>query len=113
MTRLCLSCHDGTVALDSFSGMTGNTFISGNALVGTDLSDDHPVSVKWKHQNSLPSCRNCHDVHGNMYSSPLPFYDGYVECATCHDVHNGTPGNGHLLRMTMAGSQLCLHCHGK
>jgi len=119
VTRLCLSCHDGTVALDSFSGMTGNAFITGNAKIGTDLSDDHPVSIKWKHQNRdpnrrLPNCFNCHKRGGwRPITSELPFYDGYVECATCHDVHNGTPGNGHLLRMTMAGSKLCLHCHKK
>ncbi len=112
VTKLCLSCHDGTVALDSFGGMRGSTFVSGDARIGTDLSDDHPVSIKWKHQNSMPSCNNCHDTHGNMYSSVLPFFDGYVECATCHDVHNGT-GYSHMLRKTLAGSQLCLHCHGK
>ncbi len=113
VTKLCLSCHDGTVALDSFGGMTGNTFISGEAKIGTDLSNDHPVSIKWKHQNSLPSCNNCHDVHGKPYSSILPFFDGYVECATCHDPHNGTPANGHMLRMDNSGSKLCLYCHGK
>jgi len=43
--KLCLSCHDGTVALDNFGGTTGGTnFISGGALIGTDLSNDHPVS---------------------------------------------------------------------
>lgn len=45
VSKLCLSCHDGTVALDSFGGATGSNFISGSALVGTDLSDDHPVSI--------------------------------------------------------------------
>ncbi len=119
VTRLCLSCHDGTVALDSFGGMTGNTFISGDANLGTNLSDDHPVSIKWKHQNrnparQLPNCFNCHKRGGwRPITSELPFFDGYVECATCHDPHNGTSGYGHLLRKTLAGSRLCLHCHRK
>lgn len=44
-TRLCLSCHDGTVALDSFGGKTGSTFISSTANLGNDLRNDHPVGL--------------------------------------------------------------------
>jgi len=43
-----------------------------------------------------------------------------VECSSCHDVHNtfavDKPANkpsNYLLKMTMAGSQLCLACHNK
>lgn len=43
VTRLCLSCHDGTVALDSFGGFTGGSFAPGKRNLGTDLSNDHPV----------------------------------------------------------------------
>jgi predicted CXXCH cytochrome family protein len=61
-TRLCLSCHDGTVALDSFMGKNGASdgkFIGdadgqhgaptanlGNGAVANDLSNDHPVGYK-------------------------------------------------------------------
>ena len=45
ISKLCLSCHDGTVALDNFGGTTtGTSFVTGNDLIGTDLTDDHPVS---------------------------------------------------------------------
>ena len=40
----CLSCHDGTVAIDAFGGNTGTTFMTGGDKLGTDLSNDHPVS---------------------------------------------------------------------
>ena len=49
ISRLCLSCHDGTVALDSFGGVNkpaegvGSNTIAGKYKIGTDLSDDHPV----------------------------------------------------------------------
>jgi predicted CXXCH cytochrome family protein len=61
-SRLCLSCHDGTVALDSFMGKNGTSdgkFIGdadgqhgaatanlGNGAVANDLSNDHPVGYK-------------------------------------------------------------------
>ena len=49
---LCLSCHDGTIALGEVSSeavpipMAGGvtTIPSGPGRLGTDLSDDHPVS---------------------------------------------------------------------
>ncbi len=58
-SRLCLSCHDGTVALGSVVN-TGNTLSSltlintapggvmpeGVNNVGTDLSGDHPISIE-------------------------------------------------------------------
>lgn len=55
VSRLCLGCHDGTVALDAFgmdpsgSGarFAGTTpFTSGAvANLGTDFRDDHPVGI--------------------------------------------------------------------
>ncbi|MFC1761379.1 cytochrome c3 family protein [Planctomycetota bacterium] len=114
-SKLCLSCHDGTVELESFGGNTGSNFIGDTANLSTDLSDDHPISIEWLHQTvtsgSSGSCAQCHGMmHGNPYTSKLPFFDGYVECASCHDVHN-TSGYDGLLRMSNAGSALCLYCH--
>jgi len=113
VSKLCLSCHDGTVALDSFGGSIGGTFITGDALIGTDLSNDHPVSIRWDH-SSLDGGGTCSNCHWDM---PLPFFgtlpDVTVECATCHDPHNNGVGGTNLLRMTTAGSALCLHCHEK
>src|SRR5215831_16766295 len=51
-SRLCLSCHDGTVALGMVSSRTTTiqmlggvtTMPAGAANLGTDLSGDHPIS---------------------------------------------------------------------
>ena len=51
-SKLCLSCHDGTIALGSvlsrpspitFAG-GGDRIPPGSTNLGTDLSDDHPIS---------------------------------------------------------------------
>ncbi len=114
ISKLCLSCHDGTLALDSFGGNLGSNYISGEYNVGTDLSDDHPISIYWSHQNDLQSlgCVQCHNPRPSDTNSDLPFFDRYIECATCHDVHAGTSYDK-LLRKTLQGSELCLYCHGK
>lgn len=113
MSRLCLSCHDGTVAVDSYATNIGNHYITGDALISTDLSNDHPIGIKWEHQGGNVSCFNCHDVTpgGDLFSSELPFYeDARIECMTCHEPHNkeNIPG---MLRISNTGSALCLHCH--
>ncbi len=123
---ICLSCHDGTIALDSFGGNTGGgEYISGTKLIGTDLSNDHPIGVEWIHQiisfDDTPSevCTGCHGspviVPVDPENMPIPFFmnvDGSarVECASCHDIHN-TSDNDFLLRKHNGGSALCKHCH--
>ena len=106
---LCLSCHDGTVALDSFGGVVGGTTISGPALLGTDLTNDHPINV------DLSIATPQYDTVANAQGKGVTFgTGGIVNCASCHDVHNngGVAGSG-LLRVTTTGSQLCLACHLK
>lgn len=111
-SKSCLSCHDGTVAMDSFGGTAGTRFMSGAALVGTDLSNDHPIGITMYHEAGL-NCQTCHQQHPSRFVSVLPFYDGKVECATCHDPHNGGAGGVKMLRKPNTGSLLCLHCHAK
>lgn len=58
-SRLCMGCHDGTVAVDSFAGAPGTGGgVMGVAAgttaamnLGTDLSKDHPVGIDAKYTN--------------------------------------------------------------
>jgi predicted CXXCH cytochrome family protein len=116
-SKLCLSCHDGVVALGSFGGQSGSTHMTGSARVGTDLSNDHPIGIRWEHQTGWVSCSNCHDLHGGgpaLLGSVLPFYssnDRYrIECPTCHEPHNNS-NHTYMLRKTLINSAICFHCH--
>jgi predicted CXXCH cytochrome family protein len=115
-SKLCLSCHDGTVATDSYGSHGGTQFLSGTSNLGTDLSNDHPISIYWDHQtlNGAVPCSNCHAFHGSLAYN-LPFYNRYLECATCHEPHDKYPAysNGKMLRKQLGQSAICLHCHGK
>jgi len=119
VSKACLSCHDGTVALDSFGGTTGGTTISGTANFGTDLTNDHPVSFTYNDTLAttdgglhLPTTTN--SGLGSTIATDMLFGTGntQVECASCHDVHNAA-GLPSLLLKTNAGSALCLTCHAK
>jgi len=118
-SKLCLSCHDGTVALENFGGITtGTTFITGSALVGGggDLSRDHPISFIYNDalavaDGGLSAPTTTNSGLGGTIDEDL-LYANRMECASCHDVHNKY-GHSHLLIMSNAGSALCLTCHTK
>ena len=124
VSKLCLSCHDGTVAIDAFGG-TGDTGGAGNHLIGegrnigTDLSNDHPVSFTYDsalvaedgglfEPATTPS--NVVDSTGTIETDML--FAGRMECASCHDVHNKYDIR-RLLKVDNSGSALCLTCHDK
>ena len=113
-TKLCLSCHDGTVALDSFGGSTGSTMIPGNASLGTDLSDDHPVSIVYDdtlaaQDGGLHPPSSTGSGLGRSIDPDL-LKDHQLECSSCHDVHNGT-GQAKLPAMSNLRRARSLPCH--
>ena len=109
ISLLCLSCHDGTVALDNFGGnLAGANFIPGSRNVGTDLTNDHPVSFTY--DAALAATDG--ELADPSTITPLVLFGGQLECGTCHDVH-GVGGVSALLRTTNAASALCLTCHLK
>lgn len=116
-SKLCLSCHDGTVAVDNFGGETGGTHIlTGRTLIGTDLSDDHPLSFVYdaalsSADGGLFDPTNTNSGLGGTINQDM-LIDSKVQCASCHDVHNGS-GVAKLLRKSNSGSDLCLTCHNK
>jgi predicted CXXCH cytochrome family protein len=120
-SKLCLSCHDGTVALENFGGIsTGTTYISATNKVGgttgNNLSTEHPISFDYTDalatlDGGLNPPTTTNSGLGGTISSNLLFANK-MECASCHDVHNKY-NVSHLLRMSNTNSQLCLICHKK
>jgi predicted CXXCH cytochrome family protein len=136
----CLSCHDGTIAFDALRNLPGPggfsdnptsagwTFVGaapGNKMpagvtnLGTDLTNDHPISMIYSSAKSPSSTSGVND-HATGFKEPDPtgqfpngvrLYAGKVQCASCHDPHRSdTPT---FLRVSNAGSALCLTCHRK
>jgi predicted CXXCH cytochrome family protein len=113
-SRLCLSCHDGTIALSQTYNSRnapggGAIFISASdrGYLGTDLSDDHPISFPY--DSGLAARKGqLHDP--STVSLTLPLEHGRnMQCTTCHDPHDDQFGK--FLRMDNRGSQMCMSCH--
>jgi hypothetical protein len=127
-TLLCLSCHDGTVAVDSFGGAIGSTFISGPSNLGTDLSNDHPISFTYDTALATadgglwdPVTTNVTIGSGGFSKTGtiqnVMLQNDQLQCASCHDVHNdfvaGGIGGDPLLLISKLSSEICLTCHNK
>jgi predicted CXXCH cytochrome family protein len=116
ISKSCLSCHDGTVALDSFGRVAGGEFVNARKLIGTDLSNDHPISFTYdgalaRADGELYDPTATDSGLGGTIDKDL-LSNHKIECTSCHDVHN-TSGAPRLLVKSNAGSQLCLTCHKK
>jgi len=122
-SMLCMSCHDGTVSVLSMYNppntgtptpvaiggrINASGLIIGNANLGTDLSDDHPVNFAY--DAALVGADGELQPVATVTAAGL-LIGTQVQCASCHDVHNNT--NAPFLRYTNAGSALCLQCHIK
>lgn len=120
-SRLCLSCHDGTVAVDSYGGRQGTIPLAGDLAVGADeLNNDHPVSFLYDDQLAqadgelFPPSSTPSGLGGTIQHDLL--IGGNLECSSCHDVHNGPAAaavGDSLLVVSQIQSRLCLTCHNK
>jgi predicted CXXCH cytochrome family protein len=113
-SRVCLSCHDGTLALFNYggtvlssgAGSTSHTLtLTGTANLSTDLRNDHPISFPYP-ENSLNFA-----VPSSLTGPVKLDGDGYLQCTSCHNPHDNEFGK--FLVMDNAGptSPLCVTCH--
>ncbi len=120
-SKLCLSCHDGTIALGStvasgrieMAGGITTMPSSSDAFVGRDLSGDHPVSftvtdhlVTTNNAKGDVSLRSATE----MRNHPLVRLDreSRIQCTTCHDPHRDPYGD---FLLTSKPGELCIACH--
>jgi predicted CXXCH cytochrome family protein len=129
-SRLCLSCHDGTIGIGSVNNLgaqsatinmqgagPGGVMPPGNTLIGTNLTNDHPVSFLF---NDSLTTADGELVSPSVLTGPIRLYEGAspgvrdsVQCTTCHDPHlTLTPK---FLKKPLTGrtDNLCLTCHVK
>jgi predicted CXXCH cytochrome family protein len=113
-TLLCLSCHDGTIALDNYGGLTGGTnFIDAEARIGdgSTLAGNHPVSIPYTSSligTELKTVASVEATNLRLYGNPG---SERIQCGSCHDVHNKQAVTTQFLRESR--NSLCVGCHDK
>ncbi len=116
-SSLCLSCHDGTVAVGQTAAYgkitTVGSWIPGDTF-GQDLSSSHPFSLVTPIKDtadlqvSLTTQGKTADPLGKVN-----LINGNVECTSCHDPHKQSIdiiAQNFLVRDGSNG-QICLACH--
>jgi predicted CXXCH cytochrome family protein len=131
VSLLCMSCHDGTVGVNSLGNPSNDiganpTMGSGHELdasgrivasrgsnMGTSLSNDHPVNFTFSAALATADGGLVTPVSTSYVDAAhtVPLFAGKVQCASCHDPHDNS--NVPFLTKTNTGSQLCLTCHRK
>ncbi len=112
-SKLCLSCHDGTIAPGLVLNrpqpipMSHPILPTGRANLTNDLSDDHPIGLRYDRQltNRDRQLREPASVDRRIHLGGR----GELECTACHDPHNNEFGD--FLRVPLRDGALCNACH--
>jgi predicted CXXCH cytochrome family protein len=128
---LCLSCHDGSVAVNSYGNgaqpasaqSTGSTKIGSGYVIGQDgvLQNHHPIgfsygavaAVDTEIRVATTPLGSAGTIANHLYASAAAGAVDTMECGTCHSVHNTGNTGESLLWRSDANSALCLTCHAK
>lgn len=124
VSKLCLSCHDGTVAVNSY-GVNGfskpavaGKMVSGRFLIGTNLSNHHPIGFDYNAVAAVDdeiydssAALGGSNPYGLVINDLL--WNGKMECSSCHDVHNTKNEGQKFTWVEDYQSALCLTCHKK
>jgi predicted CXXCH cytochrome family protein len=117
-STLCLSCHDGTVAVGTttpWGQVPMSQSLSGTpADLGTNLSTTHPFSF-------VTPLQSAPDLWPSLSASPpstqdttgvVQLINGNVECGSCHNPHvQNIDSSGDFLAIDNSQSALCNACH--
>lgn len=120
-TKLCLSCHDGTIAVGAVLGQSrpismqnvgaeGEIPANRRSHIGTDLSATHPVSIPYK-QSAALSVGHLRWPPFDPENEVGPDADGYVQCTSCHDPHDDSKSERYPFWRKATFDEVCLTCH--
>lgn len=113
-SKLCLSCHDGTVAvgLTVTQGLIPTTgSMAATDVLGSNLTGSHPVSMTPGDDGALAA--TLFTPPASTKDPAVSLVSGKVECTTCHDPHapRNDPVSPMFLARPNSNGAICLACH--
>lgn len=129
VSNLCLSCHDGTVAVNSwyepvsgknFQPLPQGTLFVGEDMMTRDLTKQHPINFTYPDATTAASIGilPAADTNSIDGSGNVPLFSGRMQCATCHDPHAGPSSGVSLFFRTFPSTAaqtttgtFCVYCH--
>ncbi|PIQ50823.1 MAG: hypothetical protein COW02_17990 [Comamonadaceae bacterium CG12_big_fil_rev_8_21_14_0_65_59_15] len=112
-SRLCLSCHDGTLAMGTLVMPIGGRYqptlgmLTGKAKLGTNLSADHPISFVY---DAALAANRGELVYPSTLTGAIKLDQNHeVQCTSCHDAHEDR--HAKFMRMETRYGALCVTCH--
>jgi cytochrome c553 len=130
-TLACLSCHDGVTAVNSYGGRTNGAavYITGGAVIGTDLQHNHPISFDYDAAAAADSYIRASStvisgitqgtgtsLNGQTIKQAMLSGGTTMECSSCHDIHRqrgNSYSSGIYTVASSAYGEFCLICHIK
>jgi predicted CXXCH cytochrome family protein len=115
-SKLCLSCHDGTVAPGqtiAFGKIPVGGSMAATSKFGGDLRGSHPSSMKTPLVDSPELVAQLFTSSPSTKDAAVKLVKNTVECTTCHDPHFQSKDRTvqkFLVRDNTEG-RLCLACH--
>ncbi len=129
VSNLCLSCHDGTIAVNSwyeaqlgpnFQPLPQGTNFMAEDHTTRDLTKQHPINFIYPDATTAANigifpAADLNSIDGN---GNVPLFNGKMQCATCHDAHAGPSSGAHLFFRTFPSTpaqtttgSFCVYCH--
>jgi hypothetical protein len=118
-TNLCLSCHDGTIAV-------GNSIVSGQVTMAGQMNSNdqfllNTPNLMASHPQDLVSIKDAPDLFDQLASKGLTadptgaikLINGNIECTSCHNPHvqaKDLIAQYFLVKDSSSGA-MCLACH--
>ena len=115
-SKLCLSCHDGTVAPGqtvAFGQLQMTGTMKSTSKFGADLKASHPFSLKTPLADSPNLSALLLGDPAKTADAAVRLVNNTIECTTCHEPHfqNIDKSLPVFLVRDSANGQLCLACH--
>lgn len=112
VSKMCLSCHDGTIASDDKGGQAGFS----HKIISSNMNANHPISFTYdivlaQKDGELYVPETTPSGLGSTINNDL-LVNGKLECVSCHNPHESA-NNIAMLKISNDRSRLCLTCHIK